>query len=86
VILEADLTLAAVILKTGESGASDARQAMEQALTQARLKPEDLKCVVSTGAGRKSVPFAQKQRSTVSCLAKGLIFSIPGPDGTRCGG
>jgi len=77
VILEADRTLAAVILKTGESGASDASQAVEEALRQASLKPEDLRCVVSTGTGRKSVPFAQKQRSTVSCLAKGAHFLYP---------
>jgi predicted CoA-substrate-specific enzyme activase len=66
-----------VTLKTGESGASDARQAMEEALRQASLKPEDLKSVVSTGAGRKSIPFAQKQRSTVSCVAKGAHFLFP---------
>jgi predicted CoA-substrate-specific enzyme activase len=77
VILEGDRILAAVILTTGESGASDARQAMEEALRQARLKPEDLKCVVSTGAGRMSVPFARKQRSIVGCLARGAHFLYP---------
>ena len=68
VILEANQTLAAMILKTREPGASDARQAVEEAQRQARLKPEDLRCVVSTGTGRKNVAFAQ-QRSTVSCFA-----------------
>jgi (R)-2-hydroxyacyl-CoA dehydratese activating ATPase len=50
---------------------------MEKALGQASLEPEDLKCVVSTGAGRKSVPFARKQRSIVGCLAKGAHFLYP---------
>src|SRR5512137_2789591 len=77
VILEDNRILAAVTLKTGESGESEARQAMEEALRQAHLKLEDLKGVVSTGAGRMSVPFARKQRSTVSCLARGACFLYP---------
>jgi len=86
VILEGDRILAAVTLKTGESGESEARQAMEEALGQARLKLEDVKNVVSTGTGRMSVPFARKQRTIGTCLARGPIFSIPGPDSARCGG
>ena len=35
------------------------------------------KSVVSTGAGRMNVPFAQKQRSVVSCLARGAYFLYP---------
>ena len=77
VILEGDRILAAVILKTGESGESEARQAMEEALRQGRLKRNDLTSVVATGAGRMSVPFAQKQRSTVGCLARGAYFLFP---------
>jgi (R)-2-hydroxyacyl-CoA dehydratese activating ATPase len=77
VILEGDRVLAAVTLQTGESGESEARQAMDEALRQAHLKLEDMQNVVSTGAGRMSVPFARKQRSTVSCLAKGAHFLFP---------
>jgi predicted CoA-substrate-specific enzyme activase len=77
VILEGDRILAAVILKTGESGESEARRAMEEALRQARLKLEDMKSVVSTGIGRMSVPFARKQRSIVGCLARGAYFLYP---------
>jgi predicted CoA-substrate-specific enzyme activase len=77
VIMEGDRILAAVTLKTGESGESEARQAMDEALRQARLKLGDMKNVVSTGAGRVSVPFARKQRSIVSCLARGAHFLYP---------
>jgi predicted CoA-substrate-specific enzyme activase len=77
VILEEDRILAAVTLSTGEPGEREARQAMEEALRRAGLKLEDLKSVVSTGAGRLSVPFARKQRSTVSCLARGACFFYP---------
>jgi predicted CoA-substrate-specific enzyme activase len=77
VLLEGDRVLAAVTLKTGESGESDARQAMEEALRQVGLKLEDMKSVVSTGIGRMSVPFARKQRSIVGCLARGAYFLYP---------
>ena len=77
VILEGDRILAAVTLKTGESGESEACQAMEEALRGARLKLEDMKSVVSTGIGRMSVPFARKQRSIVGCLARGAYFLYP---------
>jgi predicted CoA-substrate-specific enzyme activase len=77
VILEGNRILAAVTLKTEESGEKEARQAIDAALRHARLRLEDLKCVVSTGAGRASVPFAQKQRSAVSCLAKAGYFLFP---------
>jgi predicted CoA-substrate-specific enzyme activase len=77
VILEDDRILAGVILNTGESGESEARQALDEALRQARLSLEDLKGVLSTGAGRMSVTFAYRQRSTVSCLARGAHFLYP---------
>ena len=77
VILDADRILAAVILKTGESAETEARRGMDEALRQAQLKLDDLQNVVSTGAGRMGAPFARKQRSTVSCLAKGARFLFP---------
>jgi predicted CoA-substrate-specific enzyme activase len=77
VILEGDRILAAVTMQTGESAESEARQTMEEALRKARLKIEDIQSVVSTGAGRKNVPFAPKQRSIVSCLAMGTHFLFP---------
>jgi predicted CoA-substrate-specific enzyme activase len=77
VILEGDRILAAVTLMTGESVESEARQAMDEALRQARLELEDMRNVVSTGAGRMGVLFAKKQRSIVSCVAKGASFLFP---------
>lgn len=77
VILEGNRILAASTLVTGEVGEIEARRAMEEALKQAGLKMEDLKAVVSTGTGRKSIPFAQKQRTAMSCHAKGAYFLFP---------
>jgi predicted CoA-substrate-specific enzyme activase len=78
VILAGDRILAAVTLRTGESGESEARQAMEDALRKACLKLEDIKNVVSTGAGRMNAPFTRQQRSIVGCLARGAWFFYPG--------
>lgn len=77
VILEGERILAAVTLKTGDSGQSEARQAMEEALRQAHLELDDLKGVVATGAGRMNAPFAQQQRSTMTCLAGAVHFLYP---------
>jgi predicted CoA-substrate-specific enzyme activase len=77
VILESDRIVAAVTLETGESGASEARQAMGDALLQAGLKLEDLEGVVATGIGRGSVRFAQTKRSVQGCLARGARFLFP---------
>src|SRR5512136_2348871 len=77
VILEGDRVLAAVTLQTGESGESEARQAMDEALRQARLKLEDVKSVVATGIGRMHVSFARKHRSTASSLARGAHILFP---------
>jgi predicted CoA-substrate-specific enzyme activase len=77
VILEGDRLLAAVTLKTGESGENEARQAMKEALRQAGLKLEDLQRVVSTGRGDVLVPFGRKRRSIVGCLARGAHFLYP---------
>jgi predicted CoA-substrate-specific enzyme activase len=77
VILEGDRILASVTLQTGATAESEARQAMEEALRQADLKLEDLNSVVATGSGRTNVPFARKDRSLESCLARGARFLFP---------
>jgi predicted CoA-substrate-specific enzyme activase len=77
VILEGERVLAGVTLQTGESGESEAQQAMDEALRRACLQLEDVRSVVSTGAGRMTAPYARKQRSTVICLATGARFLFP---------
>jgi predicted CoA-substrate-specific enzyme activase len=77
VVLEGLRVLSAVTLATGESGESEAREAMGEALQRAGLRPDEVTSVVATGAGRRRVPFAQKQRSAVTCLARGAFFLYP---------
>jgi activator of 2-hydroxyglutaryl-CoA dehydratase len=87
VILEGDEILGGASLETGESGESEARQAMEEALRQAGLKLEDMKSVVSTGAGRMNVPLCPEAALDRELPCQGGLFSLsPGPDGARCGG
>jgi len=68
-----------VTLQTGATAESEARQATEEALRQAHLKLEDLKSVVATGSGRMNVPFARKDLSLETCLARGAVSSFPRP-------
>lgn len=77
VILDGELILAAVTIKTGESAETEARQAMDEALRRSHLNLEDIWNVVSTGSGRMNAPFARRQRSTASCLARGARFLYP---------
>ena len=77
VILEGDKILAAKTLATGETGETEAQKTMDEALKDAGLKLEDLTMVVSTGTGRKSVSFAKRQRTAMSCHAKGAHFVFP---------
>ena len=77
VVLDGERILAAVTLKTGESAETEAREAIDEALRQAQIALNDLQNVVSTGAGRMNAPFARKQRSTVTCLARGARFLFP---------
>jgi len=77
VILADDGVRATVTLKTGGSAEAEARVAMEQALREANLRLEDLRGVVATGEGRMDAPFATRQRSMASCLARGARFLFP---------
>jgi predicted CoA-substrate-specific enzyme activase len=77
VILEGDRVLASVILKTGESGENEARQAMAEALRHAGLTLHDLQRVAWTGTGHVVAPLARKRCSIVSCLARGAHFLYP---------
>lgn len=77
VVLSDDGILASVILMAAEEGEIEARKALDNALEGTGLAIDDVEFVVATGAGRKSVPFAQKQRAPASCLAKGIHRLYP---------
>jgi predicted CoA-substrate-specific enzyme activase len=60
-----------------EEGECPAEKTLEEALQGTGLAIKDLDCIVATGAGRKNVAFAHKQKSTQSCLGKGTYSRHP---------
>ncbi len=77
VILEKDKVISDCIIISADEAEVGARKAMEQALENAGLSLEGLEYIVSTGIGRKSASFARKNKTPLSCLAKGAhrLFS-----------
>jgi len=77
VILEGDVVLGKCAMVSAETAEEGAHRALEQALSQAGLKVADLKIIVATGVGRKEVTFATRQKTSLSCLARGIRFLFP---------
>ena len=77
VIVEDGKILAHSIIRTSEEAEAGAKRGMEEALKSAGLAQEDIKYIVATGSGRKEVSFAQKQKTSLSCLAKGTSMLFP---------
>lgn len=77
VVMDGGRILGRYVDLSSEEVELSARRALEAALKQAGLKMGDLTAIVATGAGRKSVSFATKQKATVSCLAKGINLLHP---------
>jgi len=69
--------ISASIIPTGVDSADTARSAMQQALNKINSSFDDLRYVVSTGYGRRNVPFARKDITEISCHAKGIIPVFP---------
>jgi len=54
-----------------------ASDVLEKALSKAGLSPGDIEYCISTGWGRKRVPFARMEMGEMPCLAKGAQWLIP---------
>jgi predicted CoA-substrate-specific enzyme activase len=76
VVLRGDDVLASSIVPTGSSVAGAGQAAMQQALDRAGLALEDLEYVVSTGYGRRAVPFASRTTTEITCHAAGARWLI----------
>jgi predicted CoA-substrate-specific enzyme activase len=77
VVIFSDTIEASLIGPTGPEHRKLANRVMEEALTRARLKFEDLRYIVATGYGRINVPFADRQVTEITCHAKGLHHLLP---------
>ena len=65
------------VRRSGTDLASAATQAFEEAIAQADVTLNSIKAIVATGYGRKNVPFVDKTRTEISCLARGCYHYFP---------
>jgi predicted CoA-substrate-specific enzyme activase len=77
VILKDNGVLSQAMINSVEDGESRARKAMDMALEGTGSSSGDIAYVVATGAGRKMMSLAQKQRAPSSCLARGISRLLP---------
>lgn len=77
IINEKRKIIASAVIRTGAKSGESAERIVQQTLDEAHLKREDLAVIVSTGYGRVSIPFADKNITEISCHAKGAHFLKP---------
>lgn len=68
---------ASTVVRTGAKSGESAERILQKVLDQAGLNREDLTLIVSTGYGRVSIPFADKNVTEISCHGKGAHFLNP---------
>lgn len=80
VIVDRELRLVGCrVIYSGTDFEAAAKEAWTEALREAGLSNGDVNSVVSTGYGRKSVPFATSNRTEISCHGRGCLHYYPGP-------
>lgn len=77
IINEKKEIIASAVVRTGAKSGESADRVLKEVLEQANLKREDLSLIVSTGYGRVSIPFADRNVTEISCHAKGAHFLNP---------
>ncbi len=66
-----------VINHTGAAHRQMAHKVMEEALQRSGLAFSDIICVVATGYGRMTVPFADRQITELTCHTRGVYSLFP---------
>jgi (R)-2-hydroxyacyl-CoA dehydratese activating ATPase len=77
VVIVGDQIVASIIGPTGAEHRKLANRVMEEALSKAGLRFEDITYIVATGYGRINVPFADRQVTEITCHAKGIHQLLP---------
>ncbi|MHC1585562.1 MAG: acyl-CoA dehydratase activase [Candidatus Syntropharchaeia archaeon] len=77
VILEDEKILSYSILRSGAAYRGAAESSMNEALKNAGLKIEEVKRIISTGYGRRRVPFADREVTEITCHATGAKKLFP---------
>lgn len=69
--------LSYAILRTSSNNKKTAQESMQIALDKAKISFNDISHIVSTGYGRKIIPFKSDEISEISCHARGAHFLFP---------
>ena len=69
--------VASDVVRTGAKSSESARRALENVLRKAGIDKEELSLIVSTGYGRVSIDFADKNVTEISCHGKGAHYLNP---------
>jgi (R)-2-hydroxyacyl-CoA dehydratese activating ATPase len=78
VIIDRDeKVISRVVKHTGAEHRRLADKVMDEALSQAGLKLEELTAIIATGYGRINVPFATRQITELSCHVRGVVKFKP---------
>ncbi len=77
VLLNEQDILAQIIVPTGANSKQAGQEAFQIALDKAGYQRSDIDYIVSTGYGRISTPFADKQITEITCHAKGMFYLNP---------
>jgi predicted CoA-substrate-specific enzyme activase len=77
VIMEDNQVLSWNMINSAEEGELRARKVIAAALEDTDFRLEDIVYIVVTGAGRKSISLAHKQRAPGSCFARGIDRLFP---------
>ncbi len=77
IINEKKEILSFAVLRTGAKSADSAERIRAEVLEKAGLNPENIACTISTGYGRVSIPFADRNVTEISCHGRGAHFLNP---------
>lgn len=77
VVIDNSGIIAAEIIRTGAEPTKAGESVLNKALDRANCSRKDIKCIVATGYGRVSLPFADKALTEISCHAKGVRYLNP---------
>ena len=77
-VLDADKHLLGyTVKKSGTDFTATAQQCLDSALKMAGFEPADIVYAVSTGYGRKNVPFANDTKTEIGCHGNGCFLYFP---------
>lgn len=69
--------VASAVLRTGAKAGDSAQKILDLVLKKAKLRREDLALIVSTGYGRVSIPYADRNITEITCHARGARWFDP---------